>query len=1386
MDPSASSTSSALPSHEPQTANELPDAPPAEDLPTNPASPPAPAELTRPKSPPLAFQKTPNDSLAHVSFPDTTPQRYSTDNPDTSGVLSPDRSQGNMGRSINSHLQVIVDQQASAIQLLHQAFAAERKVWDLERESLMLRISSLEQLLKTGDHHRLPSIAEDENSFRSRPGDTELPAIRTSLSSAAQARRPSVAFSGDPASLMVDEGPPSPTSTQQTASPLPMINRMLAGHTPPKFSRPPTPPPQKMTMDGIEDTPTRHNTHINTFLTKSNDEEEELTLRGPLNLPELPTLPDESNFTLDALSLRLQQLKDHPGASTPMVVAHPSPGMVSPANEPASDDLLQREKYANPFKSFDLACALTVLTSKCRPPSSKAASSFASRLPSIAEDENSFRSRPGDTELPAIRTSLSSAAQARRPSVAFSGDPASLMVDEGPPSPTSTQQTASPLPMINRMLAGHTPPKFSRPPTPPPQKMTMDGIEDTPTRHNTHINTFLTKSNDEEEELTLRGPLNLPELPTLPDESNFTLDALSLRLQQLKDHPGASTPMVVAHPSPGMVSPANEPASDDLLQREKYANPFKSFDLACALTVLTRSPNGDPPSTSNADRLRARRHQAQKEAEHEFWPTVRPARWIRKIIEGSPSRRQKRPSLPGSIVHFSTARNLLPFVKTLRIGISTGGTPKGCPDDFASHPLTLPSTTITRIVETDATRHLFGLSCYALCWGRTAFPFRCPERLDRTINDALLTHHAAAAAAHGLRALQLRGPVFLSFPRRDTSGLSPRRSFSIFRLFRRAHSLILPPHRPKSTPRTLRKTPLQPGPSNVLAGRVAILWSSRRRLTTAPERCMSDANQSLPRDWIVPGRCSKRCDWGFWDDRRARWNEQGIDAVFTQELEFFIFDEEGKAFSPGVRIMVLLWVYDSSHWSAGGVRTELSDGQSNDEAGSPLSSALLSITANWRTLLEDLPDTDRSWPKVDCLPFLLYVDHARIEHLNVANTLRLTHFFHQELREIIYREILHPDANRIYLGDDYTTYSYADALVLFSINKQIYLESRKVFRDLNVFVRIETPWSEAQQHAWNQGQVPIIVYGEQSAKFDKHLLTASIDAANYPLEREDEKPFIILLEDLEKFTKSWQYTTLSHSTLNPNLRLTLQLRDPYRSEWEEKSMSKALQRRLLMPFAMVKDLNSVVIGGDPKPYPSVETELREAMRVPYPSPEECLRNTLRLKLEGNDELKAGRFEGALECYRQAWLAMHIVVTTTRRHIHADAYFNIELREPPFVGKNGQSERLILRVQLVANTCQAYLKLRDFEKCEFWGMRSINMLREAMGMEGRTDIRAEDEAIVGFPAAVEMGKVYYRTAIAKKELGDRSEARKLLRVAAIYLPRDELIRKEIAALALPLG
>lgn len=123
-----------------------------------PESTPSVEELTaefakqqRAKSPPLAFEKTPNDTLAPLTSPTRPHLEASTNGAvalPTMGRLSPPVD----GDALD--LQAVVDQQASAIQLLHDAFAAERQAWSLEKERLYHRISSLETLLKMGDGYR--------------------------------------------------------------------------------------------------------------------------------------------------------------------------------------------------------------------------------------------------------------------------------------------------------------------------------------------------------------------------------------------------------------------------------------------------------------------------------------------------------------------------------------------------------------------------------------------------------------------------------------------------------------------------------------------------------------------------------------------------------------------------------------------------------------------------------------------------------------------------------------------------------------------------------------------------------------------------------------------------------------------------------------------------------------------------------------------------------------------------------------------------------------------------------------------------------------------------------------------------------------------------------
>ncbi|KAF2768025.1 hypothetical protein EJ03DRAFT_134917 [Teratosphaeria nubilosa] len=391
-----------------------------------------------------------------------------------------------------------------------------------------------------------------------------------------------------------------------------------------------------------------------------------------------------------------------------------------------------------------------------------------------------------------------------------------------------------------------------------------------------------------------------------------------------------------------------------------------------------------------------------------------------------------------------------------------------------------------------------------------------------------------------------------------------------------------------------------------------------------------------------------------------------------------------------------------------------------------------------------------------------------------------------ELREHIWRLILHPAANRTELPDEHVKYDYKDALVLFHINRQIYIESRKMFRDLNTIVRIETPWPEAQNHAEAEGHVPILVKGKRASDFREWALTATIDALSVQYSEGDQERFLLLADDLDSFCAHWEFSNLSYPSLNPQLRLKVKIQCPVTPKGEPKRIPRALQKKLLLPFGRIRHLSSISISGTPEPHQDIADQVLALQQQPSKTPEACLSEANRLKLEGNAELKAGHYEAALELWRQAWLSMHIVIKGRQRHVHADAFYARTLEQEPYQGKNGQSERLLLRVHLVANTCHALIQLKRYEEAAFWGMRSIVMLRNGMGTDEGIDVRPEDEAVMGFPAAVQMGKIYYRTAVAKKEMDDKDEARKLLRVAVVYLPGDEKVRETLAACSLRLG
>ncbi|KAJ6258242.1 hypothetical protein Dda_7161 [Drechslerella dactyloides] len=415
-----------------------------------------------------------------------------------------------------------------------------------------------------------------------------------------------------------------------------------------------------------------------------------------------------------------------------------------------------------------------------------------------------------------------------------------------------------------------------------------------------------------------------------------------------------------------------------------------------------------------------------------------------------------------------------------------------------------------------------------------------------------------------------------------------------------------------------------------------------------------------------------------------------------------------------------------------------------------------------------------------------------------------------ELRDEIYSYVVSPYGIRHPLSDGETyLYDYSSAVPLLRVNRQIYRESRKVFYALNTFVRIRTPWEQARYYVAHEGNISIIPLGDEvAARFNSHSLLVTIEASYSLGDSEYDGPamheFVVLVQtgDLARFCRSWYYSSINMPALNGHLTLTLALRDPYTSSspfpaadgTATPSLPRGLQSRLLDPFGQIKGLQKLVIAQPDAsnhliaPAPDVYEKLVETMNIPLDPPHVCLTRATALKEAGNAALAANRFADAITHYNAAFHEIHILINGKDRRVHGDQFFERTITAPgAFQGQHAGTARTILRVRLVANTVLAYLKMKDYEMAIHTGMRTIGIIRGSIGLDeedGANDPTME--AMLGFPAAGEMGKIYYRTGMAFKAMDETAEARKLLKVAAVYLPHDKIVERDLASVALRLS
>ncbi|KAE9374969.1 hypothetical protein N431DRAFT_438326 [Stipitochalara longipes BDJ] len=383
----------------------------------------------------------------------------------------------------------------------------------------------------------------------------------------------------------------------------------------------------------------------------------------------------------------------------------------------------------------------------------------------------------------------------------------------------------------------------------------------------------------------------------------------------------------------------------------------------------------------------------------------------------------------------------------------------------------------------------------------------------------------------------------------------------------------------------------------------------------------------------------------------------------------------------------------------------------------------------------------------------------------------------RELREQIFSYLLHPTSTTVvFPNEDSRELKIFDLRFLLTCS-QIHAESLSVFRHQNTFVRICTPFAEAEEWVSFRGGVPVVRVKGDVNKFSIHHLECRIDAPSAAeLNASRGSSFIILLKDLESFTQHWFYTNVTNPGQNGHLRLTLNINNPYAAAYDNDTISKRLQRLLLEPFGRVKGLMQFSIVGNH--LSSIEEKVRAEQAVPHKTARECLEETTRLKDEGNVAFKEKKWDEALRLYIDAFAAMFIICKGRQRSVWGDAWFQTYISGGQYDGKFALQERIILRINLVANVVATYLKMEEYEEARFWGMRTIDLLRGSTGQD--------DAVLLDFPGSESAGKIFFRTGMACIALGDKTEARRLLRIAAAYRPTDGIVQNALASVALPLG
>jgi hypothetical protein len=264
-------------------------------------------------------------------------------------------------------------------------------------------------------------------------------------------------------------------------------------------------------------------------------------------------------------------------------------------------------------------------------------------------------------------------------------------------------------------------------------------------------------------------------------------------------------------------------------------------------------------------------------------------------------------------------------------------------------------------------------------------------------------------------------------------------------------------------------------------------------------------------------------------------------------------------------------------------------------------------------------------------------------------------------------------------------------------------------------------------HIASEGLVPIVCTDARADTFTTHAALVQITA---PFDQAvPEYTVIVLLDDIHLFTQTWYYSALSYPMLNDRLSTIFELVSP--------TTPLPLQRRLLLPFTQVKGLYHMDLANYS---PEVCTELRKGMSVPIPTLQASVESSLSFLEAGDAALATNDPQTALDCYTNAFKAIHILITHRTRRILADTFFHATIPSGIFAHQSGSTVRVVLRLKLVSRFILTYLKLHQPREAAFWGLRSIRIMRESM------DVEYED-FLSEFVGGEDVRMIYVRTGIA---------------------------------------